>query len=54
MPSVDRRIARVARQSARIVLELRSEGHHDAARELEAAAIEVCEQMRRAVAGRSA
>lgn len=46
VPNVERRIARVARQTARIVLELRAEGHHDAARALEAAAIEVCEQMR--------
>ena len=54
MSSVERRIARVARQSAKLVLELRSEGHVVAARELEAAAIETCEQMRRAGVGRRA
>ena len=46
--NVERRISRVARQSAKLALELRHEGHIDAARELEAAAIEACEQMRRA------
>ena len=45
--SVERRIARVSRQCARVVLELRKEGDRAGAARLEAAAIETVEQMRR-------
>jgi hypothetical protein len=44
--NIERRAAQVARQCARIVLELRREGQHEAAARLEAAAIEAIEQMR--------
>jgi hypothetical protein len=44
---VERRIARVSRHCARVVLELRADGEHAGAARLEAAAIEVVEQMRR-------
>jgi hypothetical protein len=41
------RIAKMARRSARVILALRAEGNHDAARKLEAAACEAVEQMRK-------
>jgi hypothetical protein len=44
---LERRIARVARRSARVILALRAEGNLDAARKLEAAACEAVEQMRK-------
>lgn len=44
---VERRIARMSRRAARIVLELRREGDADGARRFEAAAIEAVEKMRR-------
>jgi hypothetical protein len=43
----ERRIERVARQCARVVLELRREGDHDGAKRFEAAAIETVNRMRR-------
>lgn len=49
MTATERRIARVARQAARIVLELRREGDREGAARFEAAAIETCERMRRGV-----
>ena len=44
--SGDRRIARVSRHMARLVLEYRRAGDLDSARKLEAAAIETVEAMR--------
>jgi hypothetical protein len=44
---LEQRCARIARQSARIVLELRRDGHQEAAAKLEAAAIEAVELVRR-------
>ena len=46
-PSVEQRVARVSRQCARIVQELRREGEHEGAARFVAAAIEAVEQMRR-------
>ena len=45
--SLERRIVRVSRQCARVVLELRKEGDNAGAARLEALAIETVEQMRR-------
>jgi hypothetical protein len=45
--NLERRIARVSRRSARVILALRAEGNLDAARKLEAAACEAVEQMRK-------
>ena len=47
LDNAERRIAKLARRSARIVLELRREGHDDTARRFEAVAIECVEQMRK-------
>lgn len=47
--NTERRIARVARQCARVVLELRQVGDRDGAARLELAATETVEQMRRGV-----
>lgn len=46
-PKLERRIARVARRCARIVLELRAQGDHEGAARFEAVAIETVEQMRK-------
>lgn len=43
----DRRIERLSRQSARIVIELRRDGFHLAAEKFEAAAIEAVELVRK-------
>jgi len=45
--TIQRRIERVARHCARLVLELRREGQHEGAARLEAAAVLAVEQIRR-------
>jgi hypothetical protein len=44
---IERRIAKLARRSARIILELRAEGEHEGAARFEAAVLELVEGMRR-------
>lgn len=42
----EQRIGRMARKAAKIIIQLRKDGEQEAARKLEAAAIEAAEQMR--------